>query len=142
MLGKNSKTSGDVTFISAECQIEGTVHINGNARIDGKLEGLLQATGDIVVGQGAFVKADIEAKTVSISGEVHGNIQTSDTLKLSSSARLYGNICTQQFSVDQGARFVGTSRLLEEAAPAPERQSIQKPRPDTKEKIVTIERSK
>lgn len=139
MLGKNPKTFGDVTFIAAECEIEGTVQINGNARIDGKLEGQLQASGDIVIGQGAVVKANIEAKNVSISGEVHGNIQTSDTLQLSSTARLYGDICSKQLSVEQGARFVGTSRLFEEAAAVPERQSGHKNRSEAKEKIVNLE---
>lgn len=139
MLGKNSKTFGDVTYIAAECQIEGTVHVNGNARIDGKLEGMLQASGDVVIGQDALVKANIEAKTVSVSGEVHGNVQTSDTLQLSSTARLYGDIFTKQFSVEQGARFVGTSHLFEEAAAVPERQSAHKSRQEAKDKIVNIE---
>jgi len=139
MLGKAPKTSGDVTFIAAECEIEGTVRINGNARIDGKLEGQLKASGDIVIGEGALVKANIEAKTVSISGEVHGNIQTSDTLQLSSTARLYGDICSNQFSVEQGARFVGTSRLFEEVAATQERSANHKNRSESKEKIINLE---
>lgn len=131
MLGKPPKTSVDVTFIAAACQIEGTVHIKGDARIDGKLEGLLQATGDIVIGQGAYVKANIEAKTVSIAGEVHGSVQTSETLQLSSSARLYGDICSKQFSVEQGARFVGNSQLFDATAQVPPHAQTSAPVVDT-----------
>ncbi|EGW36335.1 polymer-forming cytoskeletal protein [Desulfosporosinus sp. OT] len=105
---------GDNTFIAAECQISGSITINGNARIDGKIEGSVLATGDLVIGASAILKANIEANTVSIAGEVHGNIKTTDLLELNATARLFGDICTRQFKVDQGARFIGTSQILEE----------------------------
>lgn len=121
--------TGDVTFIAAECQINGSVTIQGNARIDGKLDGYIQATGDIAIGQNAVLNANIEAKTVSIAGEVHGDIQTSDSLELSSSARLFGDIYTRVFQVEQGAKFIGTSHLYEEKSsstvtPFPEQHEL------------------
>lgn len=110
-----SQSNGDTTLIAAECQITGSITIKGNARIDGKIEGTVQATGDLVIGASAYLKADIEAKTVSIAGEILGNIKTTDILELNSTARLYGDICTKQLTVAQGAHFVGKSQLLEEA---------------------------
>lgn len=112
-----SQSSGDTTLISAECQITGSITINGNARIDGKIEGSVHATGDLIIGTSAFLKADIEANTVSIAGEVRGNIKTTDLLELNATARLFGDICTRQFKVEQGAQFTGTSQLLEETTP-------------------------
>ena len=112
-----SQSSGDTTFISAECQITGSITINGNARIDGKIEGSVHVTGDLIIGASAFLKADIEANTVSIAGEVRGNIKTTDLLELNDTARLFGDICTRQFKVEQGAHFTGTSQLLEETTP-------------------------
>lgn len=112
-----SQSSGDTTFIAAECQIAGSITINGNARIDGKIEGSVRVTGDLIIGNSAFLTADIEANTVSIAGEVHGNIKTSDLLELNATARLFGDISTRQFKVEQGARFTGMSQLLEETAP-------------------------
>lgn len=107
-------SGGDTTFIAAECQITGSIIINGNARIDGKIEGNILATGDLIIGTSAFLKANIEANTVSIAGEVRGNIKTTDLLELNATARLFGDICTRQFKVDQGAHFTGTSQILEE----------------------------
>ncbi|SDG70562.1 bactofilin family protein [Desulfosporosinus hippei] len=112
-----SHSSGDTTLIAAECQITGSIKINGNARIDGKIEGTVQSTGDLVIGPSAFLTADIEANTVSIAGEVHGNIKTTDLLELNSTARLFGDISTRQFKVEQGARFTGMSQLLDETTP-------------------------
>lgn len=112
-----SQSNGDITFIAAECQITGSITINGNARIDGKIEGSVHATGDLIIGSSSFLKADIEANTVSISGEVRGNIKTTDLLELTATARLFGDICTRQFKVEQGAHFTGTSQILEESVP-------------------------
>lgn len=113
-----SHSNGDTTFISAECQITGSITINGNARIDGKIEGSVLATGDLVIGASAFLKADIEANTVSIAGEVRGNIKAMDLLELNATAQLFGDIFTRQFKVEQGAHFTGTSQLLEETTPS------------------------
>lgn len=112
-----SKASGDTTLIAAECQITGSITINGNARIDGKIEGRVCVTGDLIIGASALLTAEIEANTVTIAGEVHGNIKTTDLLELNSTARLFGDISTQQFKVDQGAQFIGMSQLLEKNAP-------------------------
>ncbi len=117
MFGKNSTptwqgSSGDTTFIASECQVTGTITIKGNARIDGQVEGTIVATGDLVIGQGAVLNANIEAKTVSLAGEVRGDVKTTDTLELGSTGRLYGDICTKQLKIDQGARFAGTSKIL------------------------------
>lgn len=111
----SSHSIGDTTLIAEECQITGSIIINGNARIDGKIEGSVQATGDLIIGTTAYLKADIEANTLSIAGEVHGNIKTTDLLELNSTARLFGDICTRQLKVEQGAKFTGMSQLFEEA---------------------------
>lgn len=119
MFKKSSTHShrGDYTFIAAECQITGSITINGNARFDGKLEGNILATGNLIVGPSANLIADIEANTVSIAGDVHGNIKTAELLELHATARLFGDICTREFMVEQGARFIGSSQILEETAP-------------------------
>ena len=108
-------SGGDTTFIAADCQITGSISIKGNARIDGKIEGNVQVTGDLVIGASAFLKANIEASTVNLAGEVSGNIKATSLLELNATARLVGDICTRQFKVEQGAHFTGSSQLLEEA---------------------------
>ncbi|MCO5388719.1 polymer-forming cytoskeletal protein [Desulfosporosinus sp.] len=52
----NSQSNGDVTLIASECQITGSIIINGNARIDGKVEGSVQATGDLIIGNSAYLE--------------------------------------------------------------------------------------
>lgn len=138
MFKKHSTHSrgGDNTFIAADCQITGSITINGNARIDGKIEGSVVATGDLIVGASAFMKANIEANTVSIAGEVHGNIKTTDLLELNATARLFGDICTRQFKVEKGARFIGTSQILEETSPSVISEISKAPRSANETKLL------
>ena len=104
----------DTTFIATDCQITGNLKVKGDIRIDGNVEGNILATGAVIVGQSANIKANIEGKIVILAGEAHGDVKSYDLLELASSARLYGNICTQQLKIDQGAIFVGNSKLNED----------------------------
>lgn len=115
MFNKNSsRLSTDITFIAQDCEITGTLTIKGDARIDGQVEGGIKAGGELTIGPGAKVKANIESKAVSIAGEVHGDVKAFENLELAASARLYGDIYTKQLKIEQGARFVGSSHLLED----------------------------
>jgi len=135
MWGKNSSSpkslasafqsgAGETTYIAAESEFTGNITLKGNARIDGQIEGVITLTGDLVIGPSAVIKATIQANTISISGEVRGDITASESLELCSSARLYGNIYTQQLKIDQGAQFIGSSRLLGDAVEEPAHECV------------------
>ncbi len=102
-------TNSNITYLAEDCEIKGSFLSKGNARIDGQIEGTISIVGDLAIGQNAILKANIEAHTISIAGEVHGNIKSKNLLELSSSARVYGDINTGELKIDQGARFIGTS---------------------------------
>ncbi|NLO98480.1 MAG: polymer-forming cytoskeletal protein [Peptococcaceae bacterium] len=104
-----NQNNNDLSYVAESCEIKGAFKALGNARIDGKLEGSIQVAGTLIVGPTAVLKADIEAQNVSIAGEVRGNVKVEEFLELSSSARLYGDICTKELKIDQGARFIGKS---------------------------------
>jgi len=106
-------SSSNVTYLAEDCEIKGNVVSKGNARIDGKIDGTVSIAGDLAIGQSAVLKANIEAQTISIAGEVRGNVKAKELLELSSTARLYGDINTKQLKIDQGARFIGSSTYEE-----------------------------
>lgn len=112
--------AGETTYIAAECEFSGNITLKGNARMDGRIEGSVTLTGDLIIGPSAVIRATVQANTISISGEVRGDITATESLELCSSARLYGNIYTQQLKIDQGAQFIGSSRLLGDSDTADE----------------------
>lgn len=106
---KTVSSSSNLTYLAEDCEIKGSIISGGNARIDGKIEGTVNIIGDLAIGQNAVLRANIEAHTISLAGEVHGNIKAKELLELNSSSRLYGDINTKQLKIDQGARFIGSS---------------------------------
>jgi cytoskeletal protein CcmA (bactofilin family) len=110
-------TNTNVTYLAEDCELKGSFISKGNARIDGRIEGTVSVAGDLVIGQSAVLKANIEAQTISLAGEIRGNVKAYDLLDLGPTARLYGDINTKQLKIDQGARFVGAS-TCEENSPA------------------------
>lgn len=116
---KTNTNSSNLTFIADDCEFNGTIVSKGSARIDGRVEGIVNVAGDLVIGQSASLKADLQATTISIAGEIHGNVKAKELLELSSTARLYGDINTKQLKIDQGARFIGSSTYEEEPIPTP-----------------------
>lgn len=123
-----SATSGETTYIAADAEFNGKLTLKGSARIDGKIQGHIALSGDLIIGPNAVIDANIQAGAISISGEVRGDIVAQESLELCSTARMKGNIFSKQLKIDQGAQFIGTSRLLDDAK-QPVRPSEEVPAP-------------
>ena len=59
------------------------------------------------VGDKAKIKASIEAKDSSISGEVTGNIKIKGFLELTTTARITGDVEAGMLSIEKGAQING-----------------------------------
>lgn len=93
-LGKGSKVTGALTF-------------SGPVEIAGYVEGEITAQDRIVVGESAEVKARIVGAEVIIQGTVHGDIQASKKLSLKRPAKVFGNISSNNISIEEGVIFEG-----------------------------------
>ncbi|AGA70550.1 Integral membrane protein CcmA involved in cell shape determination [Desulfitobacterium dichloroeliminans LMG P-21439] len=113
--GAFQASSGETTYIASDAEFNGKLTLKGSARIDGKVEGQIIISGDLIVGPSAVINANIKANSVSLSGAIRGDVVTQETLELCSTARMKGNIFSKQLKIDQGAQFIGTSCLLEDA---------------------------
>jgi cytoskeletal protein CcmA (bactofilin family) len=61
----------------------------------------------VTVGRNGRVSADICAREVVVLGAVHGNIDASDRVNISSEGSLIGDVITQRVSIAEGAFFKG-----------------------------------
>ncbi len=85
----------------------GQLHIEGDLHVSGTVEGQLEATGDVEVGEGGNVKASIAGRGVSINGAVEGAVTANDKLVLGRNASLTGDIRVARLEIKDGARFSG-----------------------------------
>ncbi len=111
--------SATQTTISNEVEIVGTIKSKGSVRIDGKLDGELQVTGDATVGKTAVIKGNIQGNSVIVEGSINGNITAQDKIDMKSSARVNGDIRSKRLAVEDGVTFVGKSEVNPSGAAMP-----------------------
>lgn len=106
------------TVVGANCEIEGKFISSGNVRIDGTFTGTLEITGNILVGESAEIRADINAKNISIAGTVRGNV-TGNKVQLLRTGRIWGDISASALTTEEGAFIDGKITMLGHSATRP-----------------------
>jgi len=103
----------EITRISVGAEIRQGVLVSANdIRIDGRFFGKIATKGKIVVGEQAVVNGDVCCQNIDIWGNVTGKIICGDVLTLMNPCNLKGNIQSQKLSVENGAKFNGECRII------------------------------
>lgn len=105
------------SVISSEVEITGAIKSSGSVRIDGKLDGELQCSGDAIIGKSASIKGNLAVNSVSIEGNIQGNIVAKDRIEMKSTARVTGDIKAKRLSVEDGVTFIGKSEVNPSGSP-------------------------
>ncbi len=95
------------TVIAPSVRVEGDFVSEGNVRIEGMVTGSIATERDLIVGENAKIKADVQARNATLAGELHGNLRVFDRLELSATAHVYGDIQAKVLSVAPGAIMRG-----------------------------------
>lgn len=112
MKTKNNEVGKDeVTIISSGVEVEGKLNSNGNIRIDGIVNGNVNAKGNVTIGESGRIKGDIIAGVVIVGGSVDGSIEAKEKLTLESKSNLKGDLISNILVVEAGAMFDGTSKM-------------------------------
>jgi len=110
-----AETSNQTTLIASDTHITGQMSFERSARIVGKFDGKITAKGELQVADGAVCKAEVEAQTVTIDGEVQGNVVAREKVQLNAKARVSGDITAEKLVVAEGASFFGNCSVGPEA---------------------------
>lgn len=97
ILGKGSRFEGKLTF-------EGTV------RIEGDFVGEIFSEDTLIIGEGAHIEAEISVGSISVYGEVKGNIIAQKSCELHSPAKVIGNIVTGNLMIESGVIYEGNCK--------------------------------
>jgi cytoskeletal protein CcmA (bactofilin family) len=111
---------------------EGTLHIFGH--IEGELRGLT-----VLINEGARVEGDVVAEELTIGGQVKGAIHA-NRVKLNGTAVVEGDIFHRSLSIEENARFEGSSKREDNAVDVP-RTPLKRlaARDDLQTKVTAIE---
>ncbi len=118
---KNTSTTAIVTTVIGEdSEFRGALSSQGSVRVEGNLEGQINAQGEIYIGINSKVKADIFGKKVIVAGEVIGNIEAISGLEIAASGRVFGDITGDRLIVEEGAIYKGRVNMDVISAQSPD----------------------
>lgn len=111
------------TLIGKKATFEGTMRIQEPIRVDGVFQGEIISESDVVIGEGAEIKGNIQCNNILLAGKIHGNIEASGQLHIAGTGSLYGDAMIQSFIVDEKGIFEGNCQMKkskETKQPSPE----------------------
>ena len=106
------------TVIGSNSETEGAFTSSGNVRMDGKFIGTLEIEGNILVGESADIRADINARNISIAGTVRGNV-AGNKVQLLRTGRIWGDISASALTTEEGAFIDGKITMMGHSATQP-----------------------
>ena len=104
MLSKNAEKLE--SFVGSNARIKGEMTVEGTLRLDGAIEGALNAD-CVILSEKAIVKGDIAAQKIVIAGTVEGNLRARELVEIQSKGKVLGGVFTQKLSVIEGGEING-----------------------------------
>src|SRR5438270_12179132 len=112
----SSQSSAEIgNILEASSIVRGDLKSERGFRIDGKIEGSVESTAAIVIGETGVVAGDVRGSDVIVVGRVEGNIHASGHLDIRATGKVVGDVNASSFRIETGGLFLGTSRMRGEA---------------------------
>jgi len=103
--------SGIYTILGPDTSFKGVLDAQESLRIEGNFEGTINSQGEVYIGEGSVVNADVYGKRVIVSGELKGTIEAINGLEITGTGRVYGDITGDRLIVDEGAVYKGNVNM-------------------------------
>jgi len=109
---KMAKTNNSTTIISKGVIIKGELELAAKLHVEGVIEGRVNSTNDISIGKEGFIKGELVAHKLTITGKFEGSADC-DTIEIMAGGIVKGDIKIKNIIIENGGIFTGTSALKE-----------------------------
>ncbi len=118
--------SADVgAYLGTGTKINGKLHFDGPATIDGEVDGEIIASAHITVGQQAIVKGKVSAQSILVQGKVMADVVAEKKLEIQPPGSVVGDVTAMSLVIGDGAILEGhISMKKNEGRVLPIRQDI------------------
>jgi cytoskeletal protein CcmA (bactofilin family) len=115
------------SVIASGLTIDGKIEGAGHVRMAGRFKGDVNVDGDLTIDPGAKITGSVRASTVTIGGELDGNIDGASRVELLASGVLNGDLKAGSLTVASGSRMRGNVSFGwgDEAASTPPRLRVE-----------------
>jgi len=97
------------TLLGRGTSFEGKLTFEGTVRIDGKLKGEIFSDDTLIIGEGAYVEAEIDIGEIIVQGTLVGNVRAKRSIEVLAPGRVKGDLYTPSLMVEKGVIFEGRS---------------------------------
>jgi cytoskeletal protein CcmA (bactofilin family) len=108
------------SVIASGITIDGTIEGAGHVRMAGRFKGDVNVDGDLTIDPGAKITGSVRASTVTIGGELEGNVDGASRVELLAGGILNGDLKAGSLTVASGSRMRGNVSFGWEEAVAPQ----------------------
>ena len=98
-------------LLSRGVSIKGSVKFRNELLIDGDVEGTIESTGTLRIGEHACIRGEIRTKSVTVRGTVEGNIFVTERCELQANCTVRGDIEAPRLVVNENVTFLGTAKV-------------------------------
>jgi len=103
-----NKPTNLLTYLAANSEINGDLHIEGNLRVDGIIHGTVEVRGDMEISSTGLVEgAEVRARNLVVHGVLKARVIAEGKLTLSRTARLEGDVVASSLDIESGAFYIG-----------------------------------
>src|SRR5512136_2364047 len=89
------------SFLGKNSHFKGDLNVQGTLRIDGRIEGQLDAD-HLILSESAVVKGEVKAKRLIVGGTVDGSIDAQELVEIKSKGKVLGDILTRKLAISEG----------------------------------------
>jgi cytoskeletal protein CcmA (bactofilin family) len=118
----NKNTEKLESLIGANSNFKGDVDTKGTLRIDGSMEGNVNADW-VILGEKALLKGDVIARGIVVGGRIEGNLKAKEIIEIKAKGQVYGDVSTNKLTIVEGGLFDGRSSMAKEEAKVVEFQA-------------------
>jgi cytoskeletal protein CcmA (bactofilin family) len=101
------------SFLGKNSLFKGDLNVQGTLRIDGRIEGQLEAD-HLILSESAVVKGEVKAKRLIVGGTVDGSIDAQDLVEIKSKGKVLGDIFTRRLAISEGGEVNGKIEMKKE----------------------------
>ncbi len=81
--------------------------------IDGNVEGSIESSADVSVGESGSFEGTLRAQHIVVSGYINGRLDC-ERLEIVSNGKVLGEVVSNEFIIESGGQFVGESHVKDQ----------------------------
>lgn len=112
---RSQKNDGgtDISIIGPRMKVVGDLSTQGTVRVEGRVEGDVEAGKAVVVGKGGEIHGDVRTQDCVVSGRITGSLIAGSRLEVQATAQVDGEVHARRLQLEEGALLNGTVKMGE-----------------------------